>query len=162
MTSPQKRLIATMEQLQYRGINCQSCTGVCCTMARNSMRISPAETLDIVLWLKSLSQDEQDVWLQKMRACIQNFQLDRPSPGDGRRQMVRRSYTCSFFNAGPKGCALPRATKPFGCLAFNATVPRAVDDESCGSDQTGLQTILNDQPARLQHSADLMKQFDLN
>lgn len=162
MKNPRLPLIQHMKAMQSEGIGCQACIGICCTMARNSMRINAAETEDIVRWIKAQPEEEQAAWLEKMKTCVDDYQLDRPTPGDGRRSLVRRSYTCPFFSPGPKGCALPRETKPLGCLAFNATMPDAANDDRCQSDQSLLSHVIAKHPDYLARSDSLKTQLGLD
>ncbi len=133
-------LLTAMEGLAAAGIGCSACTGVCCTFVANSMQITLVEALDILAALERsgrLTLEETARWA----AAVARFGLDRPLPGDGRRGMMRRRYTCPFFAEGKLGCTLPPAAKPYGCLTYNARRAGIVDGEACGSQQALLDAV---------------------
>lgn len=126
-------LLDGMQELAARDVSCQGCSGVCCTFVANSMQITPLETLDILAHLATrgeLSEERLQQWTQ----VVERHGLDRPAPGDGRRELVRRRYTCPFFSGGTLGCGLPQSVKPYGCLSFNPRRPHIREGEDCGVD----------------------------
>lgn len=130
-----KLLIERMDALQAQGIDCSSCTGQCCTSRCNSMLISETEAQDIRAYLF-----ENNLWSPEMKLRLEQnvseYRLDVDLPAHGSRRNLRRTYTCPFYNAGPRGCLLPREVKPYGCLGFNAVTAGATGLESgCQSDQ---------------------------
>ena len=70
---------------------------------------------------------------QRLRACVERYQLDE-IPGDGRRDLLRRSYTCPFLRTAPLGCGVDPDHKPYGCLAFNPRRPDQAEGGDCASD----------------------------
>lgn len=143
-----KLLLENMDQLERQGIDCRACMGTCCTSRCNSMLITELEAQDIGQYLQS-----QNLWSEEMQTrlknCVSEFRLDVEIPQHGNRRNLRRSYTCPFYNAGPRGCILPREVKPYGCLGFNPIVTAATGLESgCRSDQDLLlqQELLSTQP----------------
>lgn len=138
MKTPAQRrfiLIERMDQLERQGIGCGACTGQCCTSRSNSMLITSQEAQDIVdhlvgekLWSSELEK--------RLRDNINEYRLDVEIPSHGARRNFRRTYTCPFYNAGPRGCMLPREVKPYGCLGFNPLIPLAKGlEDGCRSDQ---------------------------
>ncbi|MGE3387983.1 MAG: hypothetical protein AB7K41_14730 [Bdellovibrionales bacterium] len=128
-------MIERMQQLEARGIDCRACVGECCTSRCNSMLITKVEAEDILSYLKreNLWNDE---WTARLRACVREFRLDVELPSFGSRRNLRRTYTCPFYQAGPRGCLLSREAKPYGCLGFNAVVAGAKGlSDGCQSDQ---------------------------
>ena len=120
-----------MAGLEERGVSCASCTGACCTFVANSMRVTPLEALDL---LDQLGDAFDQRLRERLAASIERFGLDRAPAGDGRRTFARKRYTCPFFGDKALGCPLPRAAKPYGCLAFNARAAGVSDGEDCASD----------------------------
>lgn len=129
-----KILLQKMATLSQEHINCHNCTGLCCTFAMNSMQITALEAQDIFLYLKEQGL-LTDQMRQHLQSNVQRFQLDRPMPGSGKRNYLRRTYTCPFFVEGPRGCSLPAEIKPYGCLGFNPLIKMAQGEHSCHSDQ---------------------------
>lgn len=132
-TSRRARLIEAMASLEGQKIDCMNCSGTCCTYVANSMQITPLEALEI---LDSLNVDkrEREELVARLSQTVKDFRLDQELlTGKKGIQSFRRTYTCPFFTPGPKGCALSRSAKPYGCLAFN---PRIAGDNGskCTSD----------------------------
>jgi Fe-S-cluster containining protein len=125
-------LIQAMDELNEQKKDCSSCTGLCCTFAKNSMRITPLEAIEIYDDLVSHERwnDELTKHLDKV---IKEFRLDSTILV-GKRHTFRRTYTCPFFKHSSLGCSLSPKIKPYGCLAFNATEMHVKDGESCQSD----------------------------
>ena len=137
-TAPERRepLIQEMQRLAYAGNHCAACTGVCCTFLANSMQITPVEAVDLRDWL--IAQGRWDDALKAdLQHCVKRFRLDHDVSG-GRRSM-RKTYTCPFYQPGPKGCSISRHHKPYGCLAFNTRETGVTDGGNCASDQTMLE-----------------------
>jgi len=120
MTDSRHRLLANMEALTRDGLDCSNCTGECCTSKYNSMMIGQEEAVLIVNYLRKSKLLTNDL-VDRLTETISNFRLNVELPQAGSRPNLRRTYTCTFFNSGPKGCSLPAEVKPFGCLAFNPT-----------------------------------------
>jgi hypothetical protein len=130
--NPRSLLLADMERLSAQGISCADCPGTCCTFVANSMMVTWPEAQALVADLKSkdlLTPELKD----RCRDAIARFSLDRPVPGTGNRQLLRRRYTCPLYMHKALGCPLTPKAKPFGCLAFNPTVAGEVDGKSCAS-----------------------------
>jgi hypothetical protein len=127
-----KSILSKMEKLKDQEISCAACSGKCCTSVANSMQCSPLEAMEILNWLK-----EKNLWHQEMKQkldnCIRDYRLDYEIP-TSRGLPLRRTYTCPFFNHGPKGCLLSRTIKPYGCLAFNPKSKKISNGEDCISD----------------------------
>jgi hypothetical protein len=102
------------------------------------MQVTPLEALDLLedLAAKGLLTA---VLSHAVAECIERYQLDRPVPGDGRREFVRRRYTCPLFKHEALGCPLSAAAKPYGCLGFNAKRAGVTAGEACGSDRAALE-----------------------
>lgn len=112
-------LIEAMASLEGKEIHCFQCSGTCCTSVANSMQITPLETLEIIEGLIGANADLKEVEL-KLKVTIEQYRLDYElSTGKKGIKQLRRTYTCPFYSPGPKGCALSRSIKPYGCLAFN-------------------------------------------
>ncbi len=127
-------LIAEMSRRSARGHTCAGCSGVCCTFVANSMQTTPLETADLLCHLHRegrLTRSLKDV----LGEVVRRYRLDVDVPGDGRRQFLRRTYTCPFFSGERLGCTISRWAKPYGCLAFNATMRDVREGEGCVSDQ---------------------------
>lgn len=122
-----------MDSLAESQKDCSKCTGLCCTYLKNSMQTTHEETLDLYLYLKESGRLDQKL-VETLKQCVSDYRLDK-SFGDGRRSL-RKTYTCPFYNVGPKGCSIPRSAKPYGCLAFNPTLANVSDGTGCESDQS--------------------------
>ncbi|WP_127718465.1 hypothetical protein [Halobacteriovorax sp. HLS] len=126
-----KVLIDSMRELEASGVNCQSCTGCCCTFISNSMQTDGVQTLELYIYLH-----DKEMWndslISRLNEVIKNNRLDYEiSTGQG--SSFRRTYTCPFYNSGPKGCSISPESKPFGCLAFNALGKGVSAGENCTS-----------------------------
>ena len=102
------------------------------------MQITRQEAADIRAYLEA-----HGLWnaglLSRLQENIREYRLDVELPSFGRRQNLRRTYTCPFYVSGPRGCSLPREVKPYGCLAFNPTQKGAKGlIDGCVSDQRQL------------------------
>ena len=122
-----------MDQLLASGLNCYQCWGRCCTYHANSMHVTFLEVIDIFLYL-----NDKKLWNfrleKKLKATVEDFRLDYDLYLASQKNF-RRTYTCPFFEAGSKGCGLPREHKPYGCLGFNPTQKNVKDGEGCGSNK---------------------------
>ncbi|MFI5390895.1 MAG: hypothetical protein ACHQYQ_05990, partial [Bacteriovoracales bacterium] len=72
--------------------------------------------------------------------CIEEYRLDYEIPTT-RGIPLRRTYTCPFFEPGPKGCSIDSRSKPYGCLAFNPTEKNSKGGGSCSSNKEILKQI---------------------
>ncbi len=127
-----EKLILAMKGKKNQGINCQSCTGLCCTFRANSMQMTPVETVDLLLFLEKegrLTKELSDQLSQTIKDYRLNYHLDT-----GNGQGLRRTYTCPFFQEGPKGCSIDPSYKPYGCLGFNPSLSGESEGLSCYSD----------------------------
>lgn len=139
-------LLQKMSDLTNAGIGCTNCRGECCTSMSNSMQISEAEAQELFLDLQMRHLLTPEL-IQRIKQTIVDYRLDVEIPSYGSRQNIRRTYTCPFFSLGPAGCAISMDKKPLGCLAFNATKPRATGLASgCRSDQESLLECTPDGP----------------
>lgn len=127
-----RQLLARQAESEAAGRDCSRCAGTCCTFVANSMQVTPREALEVTAYLLA-APGGLAVWVEPLRETVRRFALDRPPAGDGRRAFGRRRYTCTFFAGGRLGCALPRAVKPTGCLAFNPRRAGLTDGGACGT-----------------------------
>ncbi len=139
-TSKHRRqiLINEMERLKGQGINCQNCLGICCTSSSNSMLITPVEANDIKDFLKSKSRWNEEL-KKKLEDCVKKYRLDYEIPTT-RGLSFRRTYTCPFFEPGPKGCTIELENKPYGCLAFNPKIQKS-SGGTCSSNKEILEQL---------------------
>ncbi|WP_372655544.1 hypothetical protein [Halobacteriovorax sp.] len=121
-----------MENLLSKDINCFSCTGLCCTFVSNSMQTDPIQTLELYTFLHKNKRWNEEL-ISELKEVIRNNRLDYEIQ-TGLGSTFRRTYTCPFFNKGPKGCSIDPEWKPFGCLGFNARSPGASEGSDCTSD----------------------------
>ncbi|WP_157765822.1 hypothetical protein [Halobacteriovorax marinus] len=126
-----------MNSLLDREINCFSCSGLCCTFVSNSMQTDPVQTLELYLFLKDNNRWNDEL-IAELKEVIRNNRLDYEIQ-TGAGSMFRRTYTCPFYNKGPKGCSISPEWKPFGCLGFNANSSGASEGSDCHSDLELLQ-----------------------
>ena len=125
-------LIERMDQLEAEGMSCRGCSGTCCTYESNSMLITPLETKEILIFLKSKGLDTPDL-KNKLLQTVTNYRLEPRLPKQ--RSYLRKTYTCPFFNHQELGCPLPREIKPYGCLAFNSHHKNLKADSNCFSEK---------------------------
>ena len=133
--TPYKRreiLITQMDQQEAKGISCQGCSGTCCTYEANSMMVTPLEAFELLTYLKDNQLLDQDL-KTKCQDTVTKYRLDN-ALGNGKRSLLRRTYTCPFFHHKELGCPLPREVKPYGCLAFNTHHTEIKTAEFCYSD----------------------------
>ena len=128
-------LIKEMQVLEGKTVHCFTCPGTCCTSQANSMQITPIEALEILqsLNVDQFTPNEMSNFKEKMNQTIKAYRLDFETyTGKKNSSVLRKSYTCPFFNNGSLGCGLSRSSKPYGCLGFN---PKTSDDngKSCSS-----------------------------
>ncbi len=127
-----QNIIENMEMLSTNGIDCSECVGICCTFEKNSMRLTPLEALDLFLYLND-NGAITDKFTQSVDAAIKHYRLDYVIPSNGKRNYLRRYYTCPLFVNCENGCPIPPEFKPYGCLGFNPTSPNEKDGTSCTS-----------------------------
>ena len=128
-------LIKEMQLLEGKTIHCFTCSGTCCTSQANSMQITPIEALEILqsLQVDQFTPSEMTAFKERMNKTISSYRLDFEIYTSKKYSAVlRKSYTCPFYNNGSLGCGLSRSSKPYGCLGFN---PKTSDDngQSCSS-----------------------------
>ncbi len=97
------------------------------------MMTTPIETLDVLNHLRENKRWNLEL-KKKLQAVVQKFRLDS-IPGNGKKNFLRKTYDCPFFERKSLGCTIPRDVKPYGCLGFNPTVPNESEGKSCSSDQ---------------------------
>lgn len=143
MKEIRQELILKMKELGAQGKGCADCKKAnCCTFERNSMMITPLETIELYYYLKVENMWNKEL-IETLKQTITHYRLDKEIPSDGVRNFSRRSYTCPFLKLGPLACSIDPLYKPYGCLAFNATTIAAIDDEFCNSDQRLLEKLNN-------------------
>lgn len=157
------KIINLMSDLEEQGINCASCTrSECCTFVKNSMMITPLETVELIQFLSKEGRLNTSLF-QQLRENIKGYRLDIPIPSDGKRNFARRTYTCPFLNKGAKACTISRKVKPYGCLGFNSTTQGAIDSTNCRSNQKVLEEVADEFRDFLTKQNDLVsKLLDLN
>ena len=127
-----KILRENMVNLLSKGVNCYSCTGLCCTFVANSMQTDAIQTLELYLFLKENNRWNEEL-VSELKEVIKNNRLEYEIQ-TGIGTSFRRTYTCPFYNKGPKGCSIEPESKPYGCLGFNARTPGASEGSDCTSD----------------------------
>ena len=123
-----EKLLNVMDELQASGVDCKHCVGTCCTMAANSIQITPLEGYELLRYLLGSDRWTEERVAKLERTVLEarlNVALNLP-----RNQIFRRTYTCPFFSGGKLGCAVPPELKPYGCLAFN---PRSARQREGGT-----------------------------
>jgi hypothetical protein len=124
-------LVTNMNNLEKKGMNCSSCSGLCCTVTKNSMQVTPMEAMDLYLYLSENIQDQNLLW-KNIEESVLKYGLDREIYV--KNKLLRKNYTCPLFKFESWGCPVTPAKKPFGCLGFNAFKAGVVNGESCNSD----------------------------
>lgn len=133
-----QKLVANMETLEKNGIDCSSCTGVCCTVNRNSMQVTPIEALDLYFYLSEHIKDKNELQ-NRILDSYKLYGLDREIYV--KNKLMRKNYTCPLFKLESWGCPVDKSLKPLGCLGYNALTSKVLDGESCASDQALLETV---------------------
>ena len=126
-----EKLIKAMSDLEKQGTDCSNCEGFCCTYYHNSMQATPLEAIEVLNELM-ISGRLNDQMIEKLKANSKKYRLDNEIT-DGHGHVLRRFYTCPFFNDTSLGCSLGRGNKPYGCLAFNATEKNVSVEGKCKS-----------------------------
>ena len=125
-------LLQNMGTLIEKGINCYSCTGLCCTFISNSMKTDPVQTLELYKFLLDRERINDEL-ITELKDVIRNNRLDNEI-STGRGSSFRRTYTCPFYKKGEKGCTISPSHKPYGCLSFNARSANASEGSDCAPD----------------------------
>lgn len=126
-----KKPIDEMARLEKSGLDCFSCSGLCCLNQYNSMQVDPIQALELLAWLEGEQRINEEL-TESLDNSIKKFRLDREvSVGRGRE--YRRYYTCPFFKGESLGCTVSRAAKPYGCLGFNPKEAGVSIPGKCGS-----------------------------
>lgn len=135
MNSQQRRqtLIQEMEDLEFQGKSCRGCEGTCCTYEANSMMVTPLEANDLFNYLVTENLLTSKL-KESLEATVKQYRLDQ-MVGTGKRSLLRRTYTCTFFNHQELGCPLPREVKPYGCLGFNSRHETLKKGQHCYSNK---------------------------
>lgn len=132
-----KNLIDRNEELESLGMGCNGCSGTCCTYEANSMMVTPVEAVELVEYLKTSGQFNDEL-KTRLQETVAKYRLDQ-GLGNGKRSFLRRTYTCPFFNHKELGCPIPREVKPFGCIAFNSHHVELKAGEHCYSEKETLE-----------------------
>lgn len=161
MNPEQRRsiILAEMDSLNSKGVNCYACPGHCCTALANSMQTTPLETQDVLDYLRGAGRWTPELKL-KLQATVEKFRLDS-IPGNGKRNFLRKTYDCPFFEGKAQGCSIPRDVKPYGCLGFNPSAPQESEGKSCSSDQSLLLRREGANPEESRHNLELSKKYHL-
>lgn len=102
------------------------------------MQITESEARDIISDLRERGLINQSL-VDKIDHTIRTYRLDVTIPSFGKRQNLRRTYTCPLYLGRNQGCMVSFKKKPLGCLAFNPIVKNATGLSSgCRSDQRRL------------------------
>ena len=122
-------LIDEMTHLDSKELTCRNCVGNCCTFESNSMRITPLEAIEILIFLEEENRINSDL-ITKLNNYIKDFRLDKETFFG-----IKKNYTCPFYLGACQGCSISRGSKPYGCLAFNATEKNVIVGKNCHSNQ---------------------------
>jgi len=122
-------LVEEMNQLESTQFSCRQCIGNCCTFNSNSMRVSPLEAVEIIQYLIKENRLNHEL-VSNLQSNIDEFRLDKATMFG-----IKKNYTCPFYLGSCKGCSISRWSKPYGCLAFNATEKDVIKGTSCKSNQ---------------------------
>lgn len=153
-------LTNNMTKLDSQEKNCLSCTGVCCTVSRNSMMVTPLEAYELYLNLMKKIQNQELLW-KKVESAFKEFGLDREIYV--KNKLMRKNYTCPLFKLESFGCPVDPESKPFGCLGYNPTKEKVLDGESCSSDIIILEQVENEIKKDFEMSnLEIRKQFNLS
>lgn len=123
------------------------------------MMTTPLEALEVMHYLNT-SSSKDDTLKEKISQTIRQYRLEHPAGPRG-KTLVRKTYTCPFFNHKELGCPLPRAIKPYGCLAFNAHDKEKKASEFCFSDLKIQETRARDNSWEDQKNQSLQKKFHI-
>jgi len=108
------------------------------------MKVTPLEALDLVVDMINKGRWTRE-WQSKLEDQVERDRLGDDLPTDGKRDLIRRTYTCPFFMVENSfGCAVERWKKPYGCLAFNPKAPKQTEGGKCSSDIPSLEKQEND------------------
>lgn len=154
-----KIILDQMNSLNAKGINCFNCPGHCCTSVANSMQTTPLETQDVLENLRQTERWTEELKL-KLRINVEKFRLDS-IPGNGKRNYLRKTYDCPFFESKSLGCTIPQEVKPYGCLGFNPTEPNENEGKSCSSNQNLLKEREQSLSNESHLNEDLKSKYDL-
>ena len=130
--SRRTELLEAMRDASDGGLNCHHCDARCCTREANSMMITPLEAADLYLFLEKENRLGKET-INLLNETIVRERLDT-LPSDGRRALIRRTYTCPFLGEAPRACTISRQSKPYGCLAFNPRSPGQTSGGDCHTD----------------------------
>lgn len=122
-------LVDEMNELESKKLSCLECVGNCCTFSSNSMRISPIEAIELLIFLEKENRLNEDL-VRKLEKNVTEFRLDKETLFG-----IKKNYTCPFYLGNCKGCSISRWSKPYGCLAFNATQKGVKQGSTCKSNQ---------------------------
>ena len=125
-----KKLVDEMDQLESKKIDCKKCSGVCCTVNRNSMQVTPIEALDLYFEIQTQISDQESFWMHN-HETIHLYGLNREIYVKGK--LLRKNYTCPLFKFESWGCPIDKYLKPLGCLGYNALVTDISAGENCAS-----------------------------
>ena len=131
-----------MSNLDKIGKTCANCVGNCCTFTSNSMRITPLEAVEILIFLMERETVSTKSLLLSFKNVLNEFRL-----GASFDFGIKKNYTCPFYLGSCQGCSISRAHKPYGCLAFNANEEGVQKGENCSSNQSLLEQREENFPA---------------
>lgn len=149
-------LIQRMAHLKDQEKTCNQCIGVCCTFEKNSMQITPLESLEMLYFLNQQNRINDTLKLE-LEQNIKNFRLDQHISLK-RGSLLRRYYTCPFYKNQSKGCSIDPEFKPYGCLAFNPIKSNEMTGDQCRSDTALLESI----PEEIHQTLNQKIKLDLN
>ena len=133
-----RALVDEMNLLEDKKLSCAQCVGNCCTFTSNSMRVTPLEAVEILLFLQKEGRLNKDL-TDLLKNNVLEFRLDKETLFG-----IKKNYTCPFYLGKCKGCSISRWSKPYGCLAFNATEENVLEGKSCQSNQSLLEKRNNE------------------
>lgn len=149
-----------MNTLESKGMGCQGCSGTCCTFEANSMLLTPLEAFELFNYLKEEKLLTNDLKF-KLTQSVVDYRLE-PKYHNARRSYLRKTYTCPFFGHAELGCPLPRAIKPYGCLAFDSHHKELKASEHCFSEKELLEQREKLHPEEKEMNEDVVKRFKID
>lgn len=133
-----RSLLDQMKGLDSKGVNCNGCSGFCCTYQYNSMKVDPLQALELYVYLEKNNFINSN-FLEKLKSTISDYRLDY-EPYIGASKSLRRYYTCPLYKHGETlACPIEFEYKPYGCLAYNPKNPNTQLPDQCGSELSALE-----------------------
>ena len=93
-----------MSNLDKRKLTCAKCVGNCCTFTSNSMRVTPLEAVEMILYLEESNLIDHHL-VEKLESNIREFRLDKETLFG-----IKKNYTCPFYLGSCQGCSISRGS----------------------------------------------------